>query len=743
MVESRTSISRFAIWSVVHARICWARQTTTCFHRNLPTSISMTIVLCWKQASPSTRLKRIVMTIASATSRCGRFLCETPVVLRSNRKQYFGMSLSASGTVWISRANATCFETLMDSLPDLIYVKDPDGRFVMVNEALRAFCGFDSDAEIVGAKPLKFAEPHLAEQISREDREVVTTGSPLIDQEQMLRRADGQQRVFAVTKVPIRDSQGTISGLVGIDRDITNRKRNEEELRKARRIADAASQAKSDFLANMSHEIRTPLNGVIGITELLIAGVPPQEQQYYLEIVRDSGEALMVVVNDILDFSKIEAGQLDFEMTVVDLHETLGSAIKPLALRAHQKGLELCCDIDRDVPAYVLSDPVRLRQIVTNLIGNAIKFTSQGEVLLKLERLGMHDDCVDLRFVVHDTGIGIPADKVDHIFEAFAQADASTTRLFGGTGLGLAISSRLVEAMGGKLKAESEMGVGTTFHFHVSLPVASGDPACDPSSLTGCRVMIADPHDTNRKIVAETLRSWSMDVVKVKNVEQAEHELDESSRSHDPIRVIVADADLNIAQRLGADPVTPPIIELIAAGIQPKRTAPPTAAVATRLIKPAKRSELCKCLLTVTGHEAAPKPQERRARHSPARSLSVLLAEDSVVNQVLAVSLLKRDGHDVTVVGTGREAVEAHQQGDFDLILMDIQMPELDGFGATQAIRQREQGTDQHVLILAMTAHAMAGDRQACLEAGMDGYLSKPIRIDDLTTAINQLTASR
>ena len=470
-------------------------------------------------------------------------------------------------------------------------------------------------------QPLKFAQPHLAEQISREDREVVTTGSPLIDQEQMLRRADGQQRVFAVTKVPIRDSQGTISGLVGIDRDITNRKRNEEELRKARQIADAASQAKSDFLANMSHEIRTPLNGVIGITELLIAGVPPQEQQYYLEIVRDSGEALMAVINDILDFSKIEAGQLDFELTVVDLHETLGSAIKPLALRAHQKGLELCCDIGRDVPAYVLSDPVRLRQIVTNLIGNAIKFTSQGEVLLKLERLGTHDDCVDLRIEVNDTGIGIPADKVDHIFEAFAQADAATTRLFGGTGLGLAISSRLVEAMGGKLKAESELGVGTTFHFHVSLPVASGDPAYDPSSLTGCRVMIADPHDTNRKIVAETLRSWSMDVVEVQTIEQAEHELDESRRSHDPIRVIVADADLNIAQRLGAEPVTPPIIELIAAGIQPKRTTPPKAAVATRLIKPAKRSELCKCLLTVTGHEAAPKPQERRAMHSPARSL--------------------------------------------------------------------------------------------------------------------------
>jgi two-component system sensor histidine kinase/response regulator len=628
--------------------------------------------------------------------------------------------------------------TLMDSLPDLIYVKDTASCFQTVNTALRDFWQLESTDQLIGKTPEQVASPELAQQIRQEDQQVLEGGAPLVDHEQQVTDPIGRQRIFATIKVPLKDAQDNVIGLVGIDRDITKRKHNEEELQRARLAADAANQAKSDFLANMSHEIRTPLNGVIGITDLLLVGVPEEDQRKYLEVVRDSGESLMVLINDILDFSKIEAGQLSFESTVFDLHHLVGTVMKPLAVRANEKCIELCCDVDPDTPSHLHGDPVRVRQIITNLVGNAIKFTNEGEVRLRVETLGQRGDHVELQFQIVDTGIGIPADKVDHIFEAFSQADASTTRLFGGTGLGLAISTRLVEAMGGKLQVESSFGTGTTFQFAIALPVAdSGTTAADPGPLRGCRVLVADANETNRRIIARMLRSWSMEVDEAAGVDDAITQSDDSP----PFQFIVADAQLRLAQRVSSDrdESGPAFIELITAGGPIDDSATLRTDVAARLIKPVSRPEMLLSLLSVIADEEKV-PAAKPAKESSTPPLHILLAEDSPVNQLLAVSILTGENHTVKAVGTGREAVDACQAESFDLILMDIQMPEMDGIDATEAIRQMEDGTDRHVLIMAMTAHAMAGDREACIEAGMDAYLAKPIRIEDLKQAISELT---
>jgi PAS domain S-box-containing protein len=636
--------------------------------------------------------------------------------------------------------------TLMDSLPDLIYVKDAEGRFVTVNSAFREFCKIRSLEDVIGATTDDFVPPELVPQIRDEDSIVLAGGTPLIDREQEVRVSGSDIRTFAIFKVPLRDADGNIVGLVGIERDITNRKRNEEALRSARQAADAANRAKSDFLASMSHEIRTPLNGVVGITDLLIAGVPSEDQRNYLEIVRDSGESLMYLVNDILDFSKIEAGQLSLESTAVDLHDVLSGAMKPLALRAHEKDLELCCDIDPSIPSSVFADPVRLRQIVTNLVGNAIKFTSDGEVTLKVIKLKQEPDEVELQFSVKDTGIGIPADKVDHIFEAFAQADSSTTRIFGGTGLGLAIASRLVDVMGGQLDCDSKPGLGTTFHFRVTLRVAEKrETTDDHQRFRGCRVLVAEPNETNRQIIVRLLQSCSMDVVAVEAIDDAIAELKESSHVGTPFQYIVADSLLNLPKHFATDAKSgvPAVIELVTTSSPEMRSAASPPSVVARLIKPVNRSELVRAFRPASETNNESDVPAEGALTDDIPPLNVLLAEDSPVNQMLAETILKMENHNVTLVTTGREAMEACKEKDFDLVLMDVQMPEMDGIDATKAIRNSEEGTGQHLLILAMTANAMAEDRDACLKAGMDGYISKPMRVDALRTAISELLQSR
>jgi PAS domain S-box-containing protein len=503
-------------------------------------------------------------------------------------------------------------QAIMDNTTSIIYVKDLEGRYILANHSWEIIFGIER-SQILGKTDKEIFEPEISAAFQANDQQVLRSGLPL-QCEEKAPSADGMHTYLSV-KFPLRDGQGEINALCGISTDITDRIKSEFELRKSKDAAEAASRAKSAFLANMSHEIRTPLNAVIGMTEMVLDSQLEPEQRDYLRMVRDSGDALLTVINDVLDFSKIEAGKMDLEYVEFPLRESVSTAIRSLALRAKTQGLDLTCHVAEDVPEYVVGDPGRLRQVLLNLVGNAIKFTEHGQVSLHVGAVESSDSNLTIRFAVRDTGIGIPVEKQVLIFAAFEQADSSMTRRFGGTGLGLAISAKLVELMGGKLTVNSEVGVGSTFQFDAEFIPATGEPA----------------------------------------------ELRE------------------------------PPLELSEFSVG---------------------------------------------------SLRILLAEDSLVNQKLAVGLLEKRGHEVTVVGNGKQALEAALHGQFDLVLMDVQMPEMDGLEATAIIRKDELNTERHLPIIAMTAYAMKGDRRRCLEAGMDSYVAKPIRANELFATIEYTLAA-
>ena len=528
------------------------------------------------------------------------------------------------------------------------------------------------------------------------------------------------------------------------------------ELEKARDAAEAASRAKSAFLANMSHEIRTPLNAIIGMTELVLKGSLAAQQREYLGTVRDSGEALLSVINDVLDFSKIEAGKLVLECDAFDLRESLGDTMKSFALRAYQQGLELACYIHPDVPHRVIGDYNRLRQVVVNLVGNAIKFTPQGEVTLEVTVEARCADCVTLHFTVTDTGIGIPADKRTKIFEMFEQADSSIRRRHGGSGLGLAIAARLVALMDGGLWVESAVGSGSRFHFTAALSLAPDEPAApvpsEPVCLHGMPVLVVDDNATNRHILDEILRSWQMQPVVVSEAWEAIRALQQAVREGQPYRLMLTDAHMpgvdgfTLVEHIRGDPDTSStVVIMLTSGDRPDdAVCCERLNIAAYLLKPVKQSELLEAIESALGVAAPVAPPAAPVEAAPPlRALRVLLAEDSPVNQKLAVAILSGQGHAVSLANNGLEAIAATAAERFDVVLMDVQMPELDGLEAAAAIRARERQTGQHVPIIAMTAHALKGDRQRCLAAGMDGYVAKPIRVEELFQAIDAVLRQR
>jgi two-component system, sensor histidine kinase and response regulator len=650
------------------------------------------------------------------------------------------------------------FNALMENIPDTIYFQDTECRFMRINAAQARMLGITDPKEAIGKTDFDYFPGEIAQGFYDNERNLLESGQPILDAIQKVPRPDGQIQWLSATEVPIYDSQRKIIGFVGISRDITERKRVEAELQKAKLDAEEANRAKSEFLANMSHEIRTPMNGIIGMTELMLDTPLNSEQRECLTLVKDSAEALLTLINDILDFSKIEAGKLTLDQTDFNLHDVLANTLRTLSVRASQKNLELIWSAKPGVPENVCGDAGRIRQMMMNMVGNAIKFTESGEIAVTVQVETRQDQDVLLHFSVRDTGIGIAPEKQRVIFEAFTQADNSMTRNFGGTGLGLTISSRLVEMMGGKIWLESEMGKGSTFHFTAWLgltrPSAPESVPKVVESLQGTRVLVVDDNSTNRKILEAMLKLWLMQPVTASSGKEGIEALESAVSAGKPFPLVLVDAQMpgmdgfSLAERIRQNThlAGATIMMLTSAGKRGDAARCRELGIAVYLIKPIRQSELLEAIMAALGkpiREIRPPVITRHSLREKRRKLCILLAEDNIVNQQLALRLLEKRGHAVTVASDGKEAVALLKESPFDVVLMDIQMPMMDGFQATAAIRQEEVSTGAHIPIIAMTAHAMEGDRERCLAAGMDGYISKPVHANELISMTEQMGSSR
>jgi two-component system sensor histidine kinase/response regulator len=656
---------------------------------------------------------------------------------------------------WL-RTSEMRYRTLYNSSRDAIMVLTPERGFLSGNPAAVELFGCRDELQFTSCTPASLsppAQPDGEPSASKAQRMMAIAmerGSHFFEWQH--RRVDGGD--FHATVLLTRLELEGKPLLQATVRDITAEKHAAAALRATKEAAEAASRAKSDFLARMSHEIRTPMNAIMGMTELVLDTPLTPSQHEYLEIVSNAADSLLTVINDILDFSKIEAGKLELQAAAFRLREGLGDTMKSLAFRAHGKSLELLCRFQPDVPDLLVGDLGRLRQAVVNLVGNAIKFTEAGEVVLDVGLEAEEGEQVVLHFLVSDTGIGIPPDKLGSVFEAFEQVDRFNTRRFGGTGLGLAICARLVDLMQGRIWVESELGRGSRFHFTARFDRATAAPSEPPTTLPevlrGARVLIVDDNATNRRLLDEWLRNWGLQPSAVPNAREA---LAAIARQHDagrPFDLLLTDSQmpdldgLGLIEQIRATAViASTVIVVLSSSDRPQDVARCLQlGVAACLLKPLKQRELLETVVRALGGGVSPAapvalPPPSPPRH--VRPLRILLVEDSLVNQKLATAVLQKQGHQVVLAQNGSEALAVVAAQSFDLVLMDIQMPVMDGLEATRRIRAAERPDGHRVPIVAMTAHALKGDREQCLAAGMDGYVAKPLHTQELVQAMASL----
>jgi PAS domain S-box-containing protein len=636
------------------------------------------------------------------------------------------------------------FRLLAESSTDIIERRGPYGRITYVSPAV---------ASVLGYEPEEFAEMdttglvHSAEAAAYRKFVTPTGDTPSEAIYRMLHK-DGHFVWLEGTARLVRDSEtGLPLEYQVTSRDVTERQKAAEELRAALEAAEVANLAKSQFLANMSHEIRTPMNAILGMTDLALLTELSVEQRDYLMTVSQASNSLLDLINDILDLAKIEAGRLSLESIPFSLRDTVADTVGTMSVRAREQGISLRAEIDPDLPHGFLGDPGRLRQILFNLIGNAVKFTHVGGVTVSVSAAEEEAPFYRVKLAVADTGIGIPEERLDSIFEAFSQADSSTSRKYGGTGLGLAITSELVEMMGGRLNATSTVGEGSVFSFEIRLSHVNEDAISpiEPQGGGNANVLVIADIETRGLQIATTIGRSGMAASVVPDVAAAVVRMAADDVGYDAVVLAASGRSIASAEELGRSGIMAriPAIALVAVGQRGSASRYRQLGFQAYLVEPLAPGSLAEALtiVSVEGLEST----EMITRHwlrERRRSFRVLLAEDSPINQKLAVRLLARRGHDVTVVDDGRKAVSAFRDGEFDIILMDIQMPELDGFGATTEVRALEAGSSQHIPIVALTAHAMAGDEARCLAAGMDAYVSKPFRPEELFVAVEQLAGN-